>query len=68
MGTTSKSVGASKPADANYEHKVVKRPTNVEPSRSVVFPPLPKQSKITTKSKGFTLPKLRFGSSKRKDE
>ncbi|NIC26321.1 MobQ family relaxase [Serratia plymuthica] len=68
MGTTKKSVEVSKPTDANYEHKVEKRSPIVEPGRSIAFPSLPKESKVATKSKGFTLPKLRFGSSKRKDE
>ncbi|UBU95203.1 hypothetical protein [Edwardsiella tarda] len=68
MGTTRKSVEVSKSADANYEHKVEKRPTIVEPSGSIAFPPLPKESKVATKSKGFTFPQFRFGSRKRKDE
>lgn len=68
MGTTRKSVEVAKPADANYEHKVEKRPTIVEPGGSIAFPPLPKESKVEKNSKGFTLPKLRFGSSKHKDE
>lgn len=68
MGTTRKSVEVSKSADANYNHKVEKRPTVVESDRSLVFPPLPKESKVATKSKGFTFPQFRFGSRKRKDE
>jgi hypothetical protein len=68
MGATSKSVEVSKSADSNYEHKVEKRPTIVEPGGSIAFPPLPKESKVATKSKGFTFPKFRFGSGKRKDE
>lgn len=68
MGTTRKSVEVSKSADANYEHKVEKRPTVVESGRSLVFPPLPKESKVATKSKSFTFPQFRFGSRKRKDE
>lgn len=68
MSATRKSVEVSTPTDANYEHKVEKRSTIVEPGKSVAFPPLPKETKVPTKSKGFTLPKLRFGSGKRKDE
>ncbi len=68
MGTIKKCVEVSKPADANYEHKVKKRPQSVEPGRSIVFPSLPKKSKVPAKSKGFTFPKFRLGSSKRKDE
>lgn len=68
MGTTRKSVEVSKPTNANYEHKVEKRPTIDEPGRSIAFPPLPKESKVATKSKGFTFPQFRFGSRKRKDE
>ncbi|WP_337063644.1 MobQ family relaxase [Raoultella ornithinolytica] len=69
MGTTRKSVEVSKPADANYEQKKVeKRPTIAEPGRSIAFPPLPKESKVATKSKGFPLPRFRFGSGKRNDE
>ncbi|WP_312449380.1 MobQ family relaxase [Mixta calida] len=68
MGTTSKSADVSLPPDANYNHKVEKRPTVVESGRSLVFPPLPKESKVATKSKGFTFPQFLFGSRKRKDE
>ncbi|HHL0119203.1 TPA: MobQ family relaxase [Klebsiella variicola subsp. variicola] len=68
MGTTSKSADVSLPPDTNYNHKVEKRPTVVESGRSLVFPPLPKESKVATKSKGFTFPQFRFGSRKRKDE
>jgi len=68
MGTTRKSIEVANPADTNYEHTVEKRPTVVESGRSLVFPPLPKESKVATKSKGFTFPQFRFGSRKRKDE
>ncbi|MEQ5053742.1 MobQ family relaxase [Klebsiella michiganensis] len=68
MGTTSKLADVSLPPDANYNHKVEKRPTVVESGRSLVFPPLPKESKVATKSKGFTFPQFLFGSRKRKDE
>lgn len=68
MGTTSKSVEVSKPLEANYDYKSEKKPNADEPTASVAFPPLPKESEVPTKSKGFTLTKLRFGSSKRKDE
>lgn len=68
MGTTSKSADVTVPPDANYNHKSDKKQESDKTSRSVAFPPLPKESKVPAKSKGFTLPKLRFGSSKRKDE
>ncbi|WP_116403914.1 MobQ family relaxase [Serratia marcescens] len=68
MGTTSKPAEVSIPLEANYNHKSEKKQEPDKTSRSVAFPPLPKESKVPAKSKGFTLPKLRFGSGKRKDE
>lgn len=68
MGTTSKSAEVSIPLEANYNHEPEKKQAQDKTSRPVTFPPLPKESKVPAKSKGFTLPKLRFGSSKRKDE
>ena len=68
MGTTSKSAEVSIPLEANYNHKSEKKQESDKTSRSVAFPPLPKESKVPAKSKGFTLPKLRFGSGKRKDD
>lgn len=68
MGTTSKSANVSVPPDANYNQEPEKKQEPDKTSRPVTFPPLPKESKVPAKSKGFTLPKLRFGSSKRKDE
>jgi len=68
MGTTSKSADVSVPPDASYDHEPEKKQEPDKTSRPVTFPPLPKESKVPAKSKGFTLPKLRFGSSKRKDE
>ncbi len=67
MGTTSKSADVSVPPDANYNHEHEKKQEPDETSRSVAFPPLPKENKVATKSKGFTFPKFRFGSGKRKD-
>lgn len=68
MGTTGKSADVSVPPDANYNHEPEKKQEPDKTSRPVTFPPLPKESKVPAKSKGFTLPKLRFGSGKRKDE
>lgn len=68
MGTTSKSADVSVPPDANYNHKPEKKQKPDKTSEAIAFPPLPKEKKVSTKSKGFTLPKLRFGSSKGKDE
>lgn len=68
MGTTSKSADVSVPPDANYNHEPEKKQEPDKTSRPVAFPPLPKEKKVARKSKAFTLPKLRFGSSKRKDE
>jgi hypothetical protein len=68
MGATSKSADVSLPPDASYDHEPEKKQEPDKTSRPVTFPPLPKESKVPAKSKGFTLPKLRFGSSKRKDE
>lgn len=68
MGTTSKSVEVSNPLEVNYNHEPEKKQEPDKTSRPVAFPPLPKEKKVATKSKAFTLPKLRFGSSKRKDE
>lgn len=68
MGTTSKSADVSVPPDANYNHEPEKKQKPDKTSEAIFFPPLPKGKKVSTKSKGFTLPKLRFGSSKRKDE
>lgn len=68
MGTTSKSADVSVPPDANYNHEPEKKQAPDKTNRAVAFPPLPKESKVPAKSKGFTLPKLRFGSGKRKDE
>lgn len=68
MGTTNKSADVSVPPDANYNHEPEKTQEPGKTSRAVAFPPLPKESKVPGKSKGFTLPKLRFGSSKRKDD
>ncbi|WP_437891784.1 MobA/MobL family protein [Phytobacter sp. V91] len=67
MGTTSKSVDVSVPPDANYNHEPEKKQGPDKTSPSVAFPPLPKENKVATKSKGFTFPKFRFGSGKRKD-
>lgn len=68
MGTTSKSADVSVPPDANYNHEPEQKQAPDKTSRPVAFPPLPKESKVPAKSKGFTLPKLRFGSNKRKDD
>lgn len=68
MGTTSKSVEVSNSLEVNYNHEPEKKQEPDKTSRPVAFPPLPKEKKVATKSKAFTLPKLRFGSSKRKDE
>ncbi|WP_409161671.1 MobQ family relaxase [Pectobacterium sp. B2J-2] len=68
MGTTNKSAEVSVPPDANYNHEPEKKQEPDKTSRAVTFPPLPKEKKVATKSKSFTLPKLLFGSSKRKDE
>ncbi|WP_312738048.1 hypothetical protein [Atlantibacter hermannii] len=68
MGTTSKSADVSVPPDANYNHEPEKKQAPDKTNRAVAFLPLPKESKVPAKSKGFTLPKLRFGSGKRKDE
>ncbi len=67
MGTTHKSADVSVPPDANYNHKPEKKQEPDKTSPSVAFPPLPKEKKVATKSKGFTFPKFRFGSVKRKD-
>ncbi|WP_367143881.1 MobQ family relaxase [Pantoea stewartii] len=68
MGTTSKSADVSVPPDANYNHEPEKKQKPDKTSESISFPPLPKEKKVSTKSKGFTQPKLRFGSGKHKDE
>ncbi|MDI6539416.1 MobQ family relaxase [Pantoea ananatis] len=68
MGTISKSADVSVPPDANYNHEPEKKQKPDKTSEAISFPPLPKEKKVSTKSKGFTLPKLRFGSGKRKDE
>lgn len=68
MGTTSKSADVSVPPDANFNHEPEKKQKPDKTSEAISFPPLPKEKKVLTKSKGFTLPKLRFGSSKRKDD
>ncbi len=68
MGTTSKSADVSVPPDANYNHEPEKKQKPDKTSEAIFFPPLPKEKKVSTKSKGFTLPKLRFGSGKCKDE
>ncbi len=67
MGTTRKSADVSVPPDANYNHEPEKIQEPDKTSRSVAFPPLPKENKVASKSKGFTFPKFRFGSGKRKD-
>ncbi|MGE0971704.1 MobQ family relaxase [Klebsiella sp. WOUb02] len=67
MGTTSKSANVSVPPDANYNHEHEKKQEPDKTNRPVAFPPLPKEKKVATKSKGFTFPKFRFGSGKRKD-
>ncbi|HIE9829658.1 TPA: MobQ family relaxase [Klebsiella variicola subsp. variicola] len=68
MGTGHKSAEVTKPLETNYKYKAGKKPNANESTASVAFPPLPKESKIPSKSKGFTLPRFRFGSGKRKDE
>lgn len=68
MGTTSKSADVSVPPDANFNHEPEKKQKPDKTSEAISFPPLPKEKKVSTKSKGFTLPKLRFGLGKRKDE
>lgn len=68
IGTTSKSADVSVPPDANYNHEPEKKQKPEKTSEAISFPPLPKEKKVATKSNGFTLPKLRFGSGKRKDE
>lgn len=68
MSTVSKSVEVSRSLTANYNYEPEKKAEANKPNPSVAFPPLPKESKVPVKSKGFKLPKLRFGSSKRKDE
>lgn len=67
MGTTSKSADVSKLPEANYNHKPEKKQEPDKTSRSVVFPPLPKESKVPTKSKGFIPTRFRFRFSKQKD-
>ncbi|MFZ5311994.1 hypothetical protein, partial [Enterobacter asburiae] len=52
----------------HYNHEPEKKQEPDKTSRPVAFPPLPKESKVPAKSKGFTLTKLRFGLGKRKDE
>ncbi|CAY73927.1 hypothetical protein [Erwinia pyrifoliae] len=61
MSTTSKSVEVSRPSDANYNHEPEKTKEPGKTSQPVAFPPLPKESKVPAKSKGFSLPKFRFG-------
>lgn len=68
MGTTSTSADISMLPEANYNHEPEKKQEPDKTCRAVTFPPLPKEEKVATKSKSFTLPKLLFGSSKRKDE
>ncbi|MEN7462033.1 MobQ family relaxase [Pantoea dispersa] len=68
MGTTSQSADVSVPPAANYNHEPEKKQKPDKTSEAIAFPPLAKEKKVSTKSKGFTLPKLRFGSSKHKDE
>ncbi|HBS5821048.1 TPA: MobA/MobL family protein [Klebsiella variicola] len=68
MGTTSKSADVTVSPDANYNQEPEKKQEPNKTSRVIAFPPLPKEKEVATKSKGFTLPKLRFGPSKRKDE
>ncbi len=61
MGTASKSADAYMLPEANSNHMPEKTQELDKASRPVAFPPLPKESKVHAKSKGFTLPKLRFG-------
>lgn len=68
MGTAIKPAQVSIPLEANYKSAPKKKQEPDKTNQTVTFPPLPKESKAPAKSKGFTLPKLRFGSSKRKDE
>lgn len=68
MGTTSKSADVSVPPNANYNHEPEKKQKPDKTSEAISFPPLPKESKVPAKSKGFTFPQFRFGSRKRKDE
>ncbi|MCD2355415.1 MobA/MobL family protein [Pantoea sp. MHSD4] len=68
IGTTSKSADVSVPPDANYNHEPEKKQKPDKTSEAISFPHLPKEKKVSKKSKGFTLTKLRFGSGKRKDE
>lgn len=65
MGTGSKPAQVSIPPEANYKHEPEKKQ---ESDLTVNFPPLPKESKVPAKSKGFTLPKLRFGSNNLKKD
>ncbi|MGG6107530.1 MobQ family relaxase [Pantoea ananatis] len=60
METTSKPAEVCIPLEANYNHKSEKKQDPDKISRAIAFPPLPKEKKVATKSKGFTLPKLRF--------
>ncbi|MBT0729313.1 MobQ family relaxase [Rosenbergiella nectarea] len=64
MGTASKPKQVSISPESNYKHEPEKKQ---DPDLTINFPPLPKESKAPAKSKGFTLPKLCFGSEKRKD-
>ncbi|UWS31380.1 hypothetical protein [Erwinia pyrifoliae] len=68
MSTASKSVEVCRPLEANYNYEPEKKAEANKPSLSVAFPPLPKEINVPVKSKCFKLPKLRFGSSKRKEE
>uniref|UniRef100_UPI003F633E0E hypothetical protein n=1 Tax=Phytobacter sp. V91 TaxID=3369425 RepID=UPI003F633E0E len=67
MGTSRKSADTSISPDANYNHEPMKKQEPDKTSQQVAFPPLSKEKKVATKSKGFTFPKFRFGSGKRKD-
>lgn len=68
MGTTSKSADVSVPPDANYNHEPEQKQAPDKTCGALSFPPLPKEKKVATKTKGFTFPQFRFGSRKRKDE
>ncbi|MFB4359929.1 MobQ family relaxase [Pantoea sp. BS_8] len=61
METTTKPAEVCIPLEANYNHKSEKKQDPDKTSRAIAFPPLPKEREVATKSKGFTLPKLRFG-------
>ncbi|WP_210494327.1 MobQ family relaxase [Pantoea ananatis] len=61
MGKGIKPAEVSKPLEANYDYKSENKPNADEPTASVAFASLPKEKKVATKPKIFTLPKFRLG-------